>query len=103
MPENTISVTRPGKFGNPFTAKEAMEAGYKDGNKMAVWAFSEWLSGKENDFSELLPDKKKLVLKHIKELKGMNLACWCALDQPCHADVLLDLANGINNSSIISP
>jgi len=27
------------------------------------------------------------------ELRGKNLACWCALDQPCHADVLLELAN----------
>jgi hypothetical protein len=26
-------------------------------------------------------------------LRGKNLACWCPLDQPCHADVLLDLAN----------
>lgn len=22
-----------------------------------------------------------------------NLACWCPLDQPCHADVLLEIAN----------
>jgi hypothetical protein len=29
----------------------------------------------------------------IAPLRGKNLACWCALDQPCHADVLLELAN----------
>lgn len=28
-----------------------------------------------------------------EELRGKNLACWCPLDQPCHADVLLELAN----------
>jgi hypothetical protein len=28
-----------------------------------------------------------------RELRGKNLACWCPLDQPCHADVLLRLAN----------
>lgn len=28
------------------------------------------------------------------ELSGRDLACWCPLDQPCHADVLLELANG---------
>ncbi len=28
-----------------------------------------------------------------RELAGQNLACWCPLDQPCHADVLLELAN----------
>ena len=27
------------------------------------------------------------------ELAGKNLACWCRLDQPCHADVLLEVAN----------
>ena len=26
-------------------------------------------------------------------LRGKNLMCWCALDQKCHADVLLTLAN----------
>jgi len=29
-----------------------------------------------------------------KELCGKNISCWCPLDQPCHADVLLELANG---------
>ena len=27
------------------------------------------------------------------ELRGKDLACWCPLDQPCHADVLLEIAN----------
>ena len=29
----------------------------------------------------------------VQELRGKNLACWCPLDKPCHADVLLELAN----------
>lgn len=29
----------------------------------------------------------------VRELRGHDLACWCPLDQPCHADVLLELAN----------
>lgn len=29
----------------------------------------------------------------LSELRGKDLACWCALDQPCHADVLLEWAN----------
>lgn len=32
-------------------------------------------------------------IKRIEELRGRDLACWCPLDQPCHADVLLELAN----------
>ena len=31
------------------------------------------------------------LIRH--HLRGKNLACWCPLDQPCHADVLLDIAN----------
>ena len=29
----------------------------------------------------------------VRELRGRNLACWCPPDQPCHADVLLEIAN----------
>lgn len=29
----------------------------------------------------------------LAALRGKDLACWCPLDQPCHADVLLELAN----------
>lgn len=29
----------------------------------------------------------------LEPLRGKNLACWCPLDQPCHADILLELAN----------
>jgi hypothetical protein len=28
-----------------------------------------------------------------RELRGRDLACWCPLDQPCHADVLLEIVN----------
>lgn len=30
-------------------------------------------------------------------LAGKNLACWCPLDQPCHADVLLEIANEVRS------
>ena len=33
------------------------------------------------------------IIGKVQKLKGKNLACWCSLDQPCHADVLLKLAN----------
>ncbi|HZF92039.1 DUF4326 domain-containing protein [Streptomyces sp.] len=28
-----------------------------------------------------------------RQLAGRDLMCWCPPDQPCHADVLLELAN----------
>jgi hypothetical protein len=33
------------------------------------------------------------MAERLSELRGPDLACWCALDQPCHADILLELAN----------
>lgn len=30
----------------------------------------------------------------LDQLRGKDLACWCDLDAPCHADVLIELANG---------
>lgn len=35
-----------------------------------------------------------LVAMVRAELAGRDLACWCALDVPCHVDVLLEVANG---------
>lgn len=41
-----------------------------------------------------LVDLRRMVLERLQELRGHDLACWCRLDQPCHAEVLLELANG---------
>ena len=42
----------------------------------------------------LLRDPWLNVAEVRMALAGQDLVCWCRLDQPCHADVLLDLANG---------
>ena len=34
-----------------------------------------------------------MSVRRVNELRGKNLACWCPLDAPCHADVLLKIAN----------
>jgi len=89
MPSNTVSVARPHKWGNPHrigdgfhecrTASDAVEKfrlGFED---IAQYGFSDSPIGR--------------MARDIEQLRGRNLACWCKLDQPCHADVLLDLAN----------
>ena len=70
MPENTVNVARPTKWGNPFTVENT-------GRVPAVLRYA----------CEVAP------MLDVTELRGKNLACWCALDQECHADVLLELAN----------
>ena len=44
-------------------------------------------------FQLMLTEKQELVEEVSRRLRGKNLACWRPLDQPCHADVLLELAN----------
>lgn len=36
---------------------------------------------------------RELILSSMGELRGKGLACWCKEDEPCHADVLLEIAN----------
>lgn len=100
MPENTVSVSRPGPFGNPFTATGCRKAGYKgDDSEIAhrcAEAFRLWL-GPNWEINWPGPESKAartILLNRLPELRGKNLACWCPLDQPCHADVLLEIANG---------
>lgn len=33
------------------------------------------------------------IIRRLPELRSKDLACWCPLDRPCHADILLELAN----------
>ncbi len=73
MPPNTVYVGRPSQFGNDFSWQIR-------GREQAVKEYEKSLSGME----------KRAIRK---ELKGKNLACWCPLSAPCHADVLLRLAN----------
>lgn len=75
IPPNTVKVSRPGKWGNPYSVEEY-------GRQAALFNFRNWING--------------LVLigaRDLSELRGKNLACWCREGAPCHADVLLEIAN----------
>ena len=84
MPPNTISVCRPGKWSNPFKVGELSEYGDVPDADTAVMFFRAWID-------------KGLQRIAMQELKGKNLACFCPLNAPCHADVLLELANPPEN------
>lgn len=87
MPENTVKVDRSTRWGNPF--KVGM-VGVPD-NKTAVALFKRALQR-----DDLPDDHQRFVFSPERlraDLGGKNLACWCKPDEPCHADVLLELAN----------
>ncbi|GGO59054.1 hypothetical protein GCM10010910_01080 [Microbacterium nanhaiense] len=87
-PENTVVVSRPSKWGNPIRWPELRED-YRepaDCRKVTTELFRDgFLMGDWPSY----PTEDEVVAG----LRGKNLACWCPLDQPCHADVLLELAN----------
>lgn len=79
MPLNTVYVGRPTQWGNPY------RIGIDGGAQQCVALFARMVNC--NVWST--PNSKQ-----IQEcLRGKNLACWCPLGQPCHADVLLNIAN----------
>lgn len=83
-PNNTVSVARPSIFGNLFEVTETRDA------LAATRLFAFWLLSDKFTFQ---PDRKKRIWENIHKLRGKNLSCFCPLDQPCHRNVLLVLAN----------
>jgi hypothetical protein len=93
MPENTVKVCRPSKWGNPFHVADVLD--HYDGDKIAAQAdcvrsFHRWIDDGVIHFCD---DRPPCISEIRRELAGKNLACWCKNGTPCHADVLLDLAN----------
>ena len=77
-----VVVARPSKWGSPFSVEN-------NGRVQAVKYFRLWWEGKH------YIGIKEPPREYLHELRGKNLACWCDPTDglPCHADVLLELAN----------
>lgn len=101
LPPNARSVARPTKFGNPFRIADAIEAGFlsvdtppEEAAKFVVECFRDWTAGDSDWWRGPESDERKAWMRrHLADLRGLDLACWCRLGHPCHADVLLELAN----------
>jgi hypothetical protein len=94
MPPNTVKVTRgkgrAGRFGNPFVVGQSLEGDCIESPSEAVTMFADMMKS-----AALRADFGYPTHQAIRaELRGKNLACWCKPGDPCHADVLLELANG---------
>jgi Domain of unknown function (DUF4326) len=76
LPAETVVVSRPTKWGNPHPLSL--------GREEAVRRYRE----------DLLAGRLRVDVNDARhELRGRNLACYCAPDVPCHADVLIEIAN----------
>lgn len=92
LPANAVNVARPSKWGNPFVIGQ-------DGTReQCVGLFYQLVRG-FIDLGGRLSVEEQLAYhgrfhRFLDQLRGKDLACWCALDgKPCHADVLLSAAN----------
>ena len=85
MPADTILVARPTRWGNPFKIGQTVTGAGRTYRcttaEDVVQAFAA-IPRSAADHTEI-----------AQALGGKNLACWCGLDAPCHADVLLEIAN----------
>lgn len=108
IPPNTKCVTRPGPFGNPFRIGGFYKFGGLDPrnrfDSMMLWMQAS--PGHEDSrftkietaaqavewYRELLK-RSPLKAEDIKSIRGFNLACFCPIGSPCHADFLLEIAN----------
>lgn len=118
MPENTVKVDRATKWGNPLRIEcdvadafgvvspiavvdgsgKVAQTHFLTRRDAAAWAVAAFRSGVQTavQFPQIARDADPefyLIASNISKLRGKNLACWCPLDQPCHADVMLELAN----------
>lgn len=89
MPPNTVKVDRSTRWGNPY---KTHSDGYPMTPEMAAGCFSSLLRGDSAGW--VMRDRLTTPDDVQKLLRGKNLACWCSLGEPCHADALLLLANG---------
>ena len=110
MPENTVSVCRPGKWGNPFRIGGYFKVGGGPAAPFGNWSWVQRCIWKPADIDDALAtgfvrvETQEQAVEmfvrlmksspwNVDDLRGKNLACFCKPGSPCHADVLLGLAN----------
>ncbi len=81
MPPDAIYVGRPTVWGNPYVVGSQL----LDGTTLTATKAVELYAQHVREVFDRITVRSRLG--------GKNLACWCPLSQPCHADVLLELAN----------
>lgn len=93
MPPDTIYVGRGSKWGNPFKigsefVRPKMTPG---GGQIANTVYDN--AHAVRLYERFTAHEVRIQIEAYQQLRGKNLACWCALDKPCHADILLRIAN----------
>ncbi|QTL01929.1 DUF4326 domain-containing protein [Aquabacter sp. L1I39] len=92
MPDNAVKVDRSTVYGNPYVVGRDGTAAECVVRFRALMAGHVCLTCSAGVMEQ--EQARARILIHLAHLRGKDLACWCGLIEPCHADVLLALANG---------
>ena len=93
-----VSVARPGRWGNGYAVWQDDDGRWQVSNGPCHWPVPDKAAGARLAVEKFRADATQNPGVHggassLLPLRGKNLACWCAPGSPCHADVLLALAN----------
>jgi hypothetical protein len=93
-PEGAVVVARPTAWGNPWrvgdTGWTILPGGIINREPHPPLTAAQAVESYRNSIT-FDPD---LIARIREVLGGKDLACWCKIGDPCHADVLLEIANG---------
>lgn len=90
LPDDTEVVSRPTRWGNPFKVGDRLR-GTDDAPWIVIFNREQAVAIYRSFMDHQIGSTFRAAV--VAELRGKNFACWCPLDQPCHADVLLEIAN----------
>jgi hypothetical protein len=100
LPPRTVKVDRSTRWGNPYVVGEPI-----DMKQVRRWGWNISPDGQKEPVCASCAKEAVERFRHAlfwdvaihdfvrNELEGRDLACWCGPDDPCHADVLLEIAN----------
>lgn len=94
LPPNTVNVARPSRWGNPFRVLNEEGFPLIEGPDRTCHNTPEtrWETVRA-EVVALFRQRALDTLPSLEPLRGRDLACWCPPGSPCHADVLIELAN----------
>lgn len=96
MPEGAVYVARPSRWGNPYRVGAQVAMLDNTFGDMPIHEVHITPALAVALYRAYIEEQPWLVAQARDELAGKTLCCWCPPYRPCHADVLLELANPIH-------
>lgn len=101
-PAGVVVVARPSRWGNPFVIRRGAGSFELEGPGLAPRRYRTAAAARAaavEAYRMYLSASPGLVAAARRELAGRDVACWCPLDEPCHGDVLLEVAGSSEDTT----